>query len=1122
MKFIDSAFIIILVALAAFTPDSLSGAESRVMVKIAVEHSGIHIISHEQLQACGLNQADRLAVYGYGGIIPPSPDDDNDRLPEVPTMVTQDGSLIFYAVGPEQYHIEANSTTSQVYTHIKCNSCTRYGYYFIAPADAPLRIRHHDGVTPSGKIINDHFSSAVYHPQLSNPARAGVTFLGDDFSKTADKSLTINFETPGITTSSNLWLRLRGGIKATSPRINYSFNTSSKLLPCTSSQPSFYEIEKYYSPTDFMQSAFRQLNSHPQVQILKASLPLSGKVSYAAIESATLTYKRYNEMPADGHQLSMLEWDIASGDALMFNRSHSNVTVWDVTDPGNPVSLPITDSSTDNSTMALVTDSHSGSSHFIAFETDSDKLPSVKIVSTVSIGHLYGMPVPDMVIVSAPDFINQALRLAALHNRYQQYDVTVVATDDIYDHYGSGAHSPYAIKHFITDLYFRDSEKFGNLLIFGTATWDPRHIIAGNSNDANSVVTWQTEDFEAQSDASLCYASDAFYGILNEDGMPFELMHRLPMSINVGRIPAISVSQAKAYIDKVEQYLASPPATDIHSHALVIGDHGDDNLHLRQAMLLCDSIELRWAPNTIVTRALSALYEKKNSSTPLLLDKVERSLDSGVGFVSYIGHSNIQNMLSDETLTGSFMAALTNEVHPLAMLSTCYATGFDRQENTIGERMLFNPQGGAIAIIGASRAVKSTHNHTLNMSIGREYFTATGHVTMGDIFRKARNSVVTSGTNANLSLNTASYNLLGDPLLPLYLPTHSIKPDNDGEPTITPLGENYLRGSIMDSKGNIDTSFNGKIIANLYNPATTAETIYDPTVVKSETITLRDKLAATASGIVKEGRYELNLDCPEVTWDGNGHRLSLLAISTTDASRASILFDNVTVKALESNDDSDGSMHIQELYIGNPDFTDGDPVESPIAVHASIETTATQLSRVNILGRTCYLSIDGKRYNDIANHFIDNGDGITTMDYTVGPIDNGRHSLTLHLSDNAGQHVAKTLSFQTLDNLQPLSLKVEEETATTSATIALEHNLDIEPTGRLLIENAFGTTILSIPDTTFPYTWNLRDTTGAYVPDGRYTARAIVKSPHPAPATTPAVITVIIDDDNKINTHIKD
>lgn len=1102
----------ILLSLITATAQAIAGnlPQGR-LVKIGIDHTGIYRISAAQLAAMGFETADAVTIYGYGGTQGLNFDFPT-RLPEIPTMRTADGSIVFYGEGPERYIIDTTDTDN-CYTSIECNSNTTRGCYFVAATNNPRRIETGKSTAVTGAGRSTHYSTCIYHPQTTNPARAGATFLGEDFSRRPDKTINIEFNIPDARPLARMGLKIRGAIKATAPRIFYQLNSgASKSMSANPSLPNYDDVEIYFGSTRFHHSAYTIPSEAPTTVTLTASAANSGDVAYAAIESATLTYERYNIMPSDGSTLSMYYNGLNAGDAISVDNA-SGVRLWDVTDGTNPIQLAA--DLHDNTLTATMAHDRTGSANILAFNPDGN-LGQVEIMGDVTLRNLSAINVPEMVIISAPALHMQAERLAEIHRKHQGMSVTVIATEDIYNEFGSGSPSPYAIRRFMKSLYDRGTEKLRHLLIMGSATYDPCGRVSGTAADGNYVLTYETEDFYTQGDGSKCYCNDTFYGLLLDNDVHDNIM-AATMAITVGRIPAATAAQASAYIDKVERYMTTPPSIDSQSRAIVIGDYGDNNGHLKQAIALSDSISQRWAPHATVTRAMSALFAPANGSSSPLLDKVLGTINNGVGYVAYSGHGNPSSLGSDEFLKRSSISSLSNTVYPMVMLSTCYSLGYDRNENGIAEVFLFNDHGGAIAVAGSGRAVRMNQNQSLNIAMGKEFFRSKPADNLGEVFRLARNRMTRGETTNQLIINTACYNFIGDPALPVYSHTHAIELTDDPQITITPLSSNIINGCVLSPNGDIDTDFNGNVTINLYAPAETTETNYDRAGCKPWPVTRRETLLATTTGRVIDGMFTTDIHCPAVPTPGEGHKISIHAVSDDGKSRAVTSQDNVFVEILPDSPELDDGIPpvINSMWINTPDFSNGDILDPEITVYASITPSATGISLTPTIGRTPYIELDNIRHNDIARHIKFETDGTAILQYPLTGLPDGTHTLTLSVSDNAGNRTENTISFITINRPDDIELLVKEITATSQATISLKHNFTNEPVCRLLIEDSTGNTVFSVNNLTLPVVWDLRDESGCLVNDGTYTARAMIKAGlrH---AATPPVTFVVINNNNPI------
>ena len=79
-----------------------------------------------------------------------------------------------------------------------------------------------------------------------------------------------------------------------------------------------------------------------------------------------------------------------------------------------------------------------------------------------------------MLIVSAPEFVSQANRLAQFHRDNDGLTVEVVQPQQIYNEFSGGSQDITAIRDFTKYLYEHDSKPLKYLLLFGDASYDPK------------------------------------------------------------------------------------------------------------------------------------------------------------------------------------------------------------------------------------------------------------------------------------------------------------------------------------------------------------------------------------------------------------------------------------------------------------------------------------------------------------------------------------------------------------------------------------------------------------------------------------------------------------------------
>jgi hypothetical protein len=162
-------------------------------------------------------------------------------------------------------------------------------------------------------------------------------------------------------------------------------------------------------------------------------------------------------------------------------------------------------------------------------------------LSAVANQDLHGDPTEaENIIITHPDFLDQALRLKAHRERPGHALATiVVTTDQIYNEFGGGVPSPPAIRNYLRYRYANQSVTPRYALLVGDGDFDYRRIIAKGTN---WVPPWETmQSF----DPLNTYPSDDEFAIFNTDDR---------VDMGVGRLTARSSAEASAMVDKIVAY----------------------------------------------------------------------------------------------------------------------------------------------------------------------------------------------------------------------------------------------------------------------------------------------------------------------------------------------------------------------------------------------------------------------------------------------------------------------------------------------------------------------------------------------------------------------------------------
>ena len=152
---------------------------------------------------------------------------------------------------------------------------------------------------------------------------------------------------------------------------------------------------------------------------------------------------------------------------------------------------------------------------------------------------------------------------------------------------------------------------------------------------------------------------------------------------------------------------------------------------------------------------------------------------------------------------------------------------------------------------------------------------------------------------------------------------------------------------------------------------------------------------------------------------------------------------------------------------------------------------------------------NSKSFPEIKGTIVTDIDGVSSIKFPIAGLEDGIHTLTLSVADNAGNRTEKSITFYVINNSVTSALEIAETPARTEATISLTHNFKNEPSGRLIIENNDGETIFTKENCTFPYTWNLQDMNREPVADGIYRCYTILNADKQYSSSSKAKIIVI-------------
>jgi hypothetical protein len=295
----------------------------------------------------------------------------------------------------------------------------------------------------------------------------------------------------------------------------------------------------------------------------------------------------------------------------------------------------------------------------------------------------------DLVIISRQEFFDALKPLQKLRQS-QGYKVAVVDVEDIYNDFSYGNKSPQAIKDFLSFAVANWKRAPRYVLLAGDATFDPKNYLGGGDYDLVPTKLIDTQFMET--------ASDDWFATFSPNGSA---------ELAMGRLPVRTPGEMAAVVGKIVSYDASKPSDGI----LLVADKNvgydfdGSNDKLRGLI-----------PSTFKVEQIG----RSSLDDVTVRGRLLEALNQGQKIVNYTGHGNIDQW-KDNILTADDAAALTNrDSLSLFVLMTCLNGYFhDTSVGSLGEALLKNERGGAVAVWASTGMTVPTSQSSINQELLR-------------------------------------------------------------------------------------------------------------------------------------------------------------------------------------------------------------------------------------------------------------------------------------------------------------------------------------------------------------------------------------------------------------------
>lgn len=975
--------------------------------KLSVPRASVYRIPLQALQSRGLaaegKPSSSIRIFGTGGAMLP---EDNaaprpDDLPEIAIAVIDGGDgilngddhILFYAPGPLRWQYAGGSWVHQ--RHLYADSTC----YFLTLNGAGLRIATEPSGPPAAGYSNQYDFHSVVETDRHNILSGGKQWLGDRFSSLPEDALARTYPLDLPAGLTEAVVRTRFAARATSAS-KFDVSAGGQLLGTLFPPPVSGNIFDTYASTT--EGTF-SIHAPASITVSFAgSGSAQGWLDYFSVEGRAPL-----QLPAAGSLLFRDTRSVGAGRTAGFSiaGADARVQVWDVTDPQRPYHL------TTQLSGDAVRFSRDAARlrEYAAFRPEA--LPQPDYIGPVAHQDLHGQAPVQLLIIAPPAFLPQAEKLAAWRRQHSQLSVACVATDQIWNEFGSGLADPSALRDFLKMHYDRKALRY--VLLLGRAGYDYK------KNTAGLVPVWQSF---ASFHGLNTHPSDDFYGFLDDAddiSRPGSLL-----DVAVGRLPVSTSEEAAAVIEKIIRYESPATFGEWRQELTFVADDEDANLHLEDAETVAGMVAEEnslFHVNKIYLDAYPQQSGSSGSRYPAVNDAIRQRTNAGNLIWNYSGHGSATRLAEEAVLTEASAESWDNTAcPPLLITATCDFAPFDQPEvRPLGSRLLLRPSGGAIALLTTTRAVLAASNKVMNANYFREALRpgASGKMPLlGDGAMRAKNATYAQSADG---VNNRKFQLLGDPAMAIAFPRHRVFLDSvngqapRAEDSLKALGFYRLSGSVRDEGGNVMTNFNGRVHIAVHDAPGAAYTRANDPGSRAVAFAADDRALFRGTDTVIGGRFAAGFLVPKDMSQSGGPAVVRFYAHSADED-AGGAWRGMRLSGTDENAPADREGPWIGAWMDNERFTNGGRTSASPVLLLHLKDISGINATGNGTGHNLTAVLDDSSQFFILNDFYAARPGTWqegTVRFPMAGLSPGPHTLTIRAWDGRNNASTRTLRF---------------------------------------------------------------------------------------------------------------
>ena len=950
--------------------------------KFGITKDGIHKIDKKFLEQLGVNTASldprQIQVYGNGGQMVPELNGSfrYDDLEENAIQVVgeSDGEfndqdyILFYGKGTNEWKEEPSG--SGLKFEVAKNLYGDTSFYFLTVGSSNgKRITTSFSSQASPNRTTDAYDYYDYHEvNQVNFGKTGRAFYGEYFD--IQTSYGFNWSDGDYVVGDSLMTRVSLAAAYTDTT---QFLVSGNGFGFILTTPSL-SVGSYLADYARLANKTAWTANTNQNAISLSVTKLTAK-SVAWLDKITINARR--KIKFNGKQFQFRDSRVVGiGNICRYTLGRStqdSLIIWNVKDYINPLSQQYFESGNTvefTSESNMLTEYAVGTIKTVYIPTRIGRIPNQ---------NLHSIQQADYVIVTHPLFYNEALRLAAFHQKEEGYTTAVASSEEVYNEFGSGKQDISAIRDFIRMLYSRNlssGKQVKYVLLIGDGSYV--NSVRSTVNNSNYIPTYQSHESMS---ATSSLATDDFYGLMDaNEGYYAEGAGSI--DIGIGRFTCRSVTEVKGIISKIENYYRKDGTVDVatndpkncsisgestmgdwRNNLLFVADDGDRAVHMKGAdnlTTVLKTITTNYNSDKIYLDAYQRISTPGGQRYPDATEDFNRKIKKGVLLFNYTGHGGEVGLASERMLDIPTINAMDNfNKLPLFVTATCEFSRYDDPGRTsAGELCLTNPKGAAIALLTTVRLAYSSTNDLLNAVVMQKLFSAMPNgqrPTLGDVVRLTKSSPLLGGQ----LFYYANFHLLGDPAMPLVYPSYNVvttKINNNAvtiasKDTLGALAKITVSGIIADSSGNKLSNFNGLVYSTVFDRQQDVVCLlndpfsYDGVEGNPFKFKLQKNTLFRGKSKVTNGEFSFSFVVPkDISFSFGPGRISYYA--TDGLSDGNGSYDKLVVGGGSGNVIADNQGPTIDLFMNDKNFVVGSITNEKPVFYADV----TDSSGINTLG----------------------------------------------------------------------------------------------------------------------------------------------------------------------------